>query len=62
MGTSSIGNRSALLRASRSVMESIERANRLRGLAVIAEEHAAELGVTDENLLDAIKTSYKKAD
>ena len=54
------GNRSAFLRASLSVMESIERANRLRDLAVIAEEHAAERGVTDENILDAIKTSYKQ--
>ena len=59
------GNRSAFLRASLAVMESIERANRLRDLdpgdlAVIAEEHAAERGVTDENLLDAIKTSYKQ--
>jgi hypothetical protein len=37
-----------------------ERANRLRDLAVIAEEHAAEPGVTDENFLGAIKTSYKQ--
>ena len=54
------GNRSAFLRASLSVMESLERANRLRDLAVIAEEHAAERGITDDNLLDAIKTSYKQ--
>ena len=54
------GNRSAFLRASLAVMESIERANRLRDLAVIAEEHASERGITDDNLLDAIKTSYKQ--
>jgi hypothetical protein len=54
------GNRSAFLRASLSVMESIERANRLRDLAVIAEEHAAERGVDrrelprrDQDLLQA---------
>jgi len=54
------GNRSAYLRATLSVMESMARANRLRDLAVVAEEHAAARGVTDENLLDAIKTAYKK--
>ena len=54
------GNRSAFLRATLSVMESIERANRLRDLAVIAEEHAAERGVTDDNILEAIKGSYKQ--
>jgi predicted transcriptional regulator len=54
------GDRSALLPASQSVTESIERANRLRDLAVIAEEHAAERGVTEENILDVIKTSYKR--
>lgn len=54
------GNRSAFLRASLAVMESIERANRFRDLAVIADEDAAEQGVTDDNLLDTIKTSYKQ--
>lgn len=33
----------------------MERANRLRDLAGIAEERAAERGVTDDNLLDAIR-------
>lgn len=54
------GNRSAYLRATLSVMESIARANRLRDLAVIAEERAAVRGLTDDNLLDAIKSSYKE--
>jgi hypothetical protein len=54
------GNRSAFLRASLSVMESLERVNRLRDLAANAEEHAAERAITDDNLLDTIKTSYKQ--
>lgn len=54
------GNRSAYLRATLSVMESIERAHRLRELAVIAEERAAERGLTDDNLLDAITAAYKR--
>ena len=54
------GNRAAVLRASLAVMESIERANRPPDLAVIAAEHAAERGVTDDNLLDPIKTSHKR--
>jgi hypothetical protein len=53
------GNRSAYLRATLSVMESIARANRLRDLAVIAEEHAAARGITEDNILDAIKAAYK---
>jgi predicted transcriptional regulator len=48
-------DRSAFLRASLAV----ERTNRLRHLAAIAERHAADQGVTDEKLLDAIKNSYK---
>jgi hypothetical protein len=53
-------DRSAFLRASLAVTESVERADRLHHLAAIAERHAAERGVTDENLLDAIKNSYKQ--
>lgn len=54
------GNRSAYLRATLSVMESIARASRLRDFAVITEERAAARGLTDDNLIDAIKISYKR--
>jgi hypothetical protein len=53
------GNRSAYLRATLPVMESLARAERLRDLQARNAERAAEAGQDDESLLVAIRRAYK---
>jgi hypothetical protein len=53
------GNRSAYLRATLPVMESLARAERLRELQARNAERAAEAGQEYESLLAEIRRSYK---
>jgi len=54
------GNRSAYLRATLSVMESLARAERLRELQAESAERLAAVGVDDKDLVDGIRLAYKK--
>jgi len=53
------GNRSAYLRATLTVMESLARAERLRELQARNAERAAEAGQDYESLLAGIRLAYK---
>ena len=53
------GNRSAYLRATLPVMESLARAERLRDLQARNAERAAAAGRDDESLLAEIRRAYK---
>jgi hypothetical protein len=54
------GNRSAYLRATLPVMESLARAERLRELQARNAERTATAGHDHESLLEAIQASYKE--
>jgi hypothetical protein len=54
------GNRSAYLRATFSVMESLARAERLQELQADSAERLAAAGIADDELLDGIRMAYKK--
>lgn len=54
------GNRSAYLRATLSVMESLARAERLRELQADSAERLAAAGVEDKDLAEGIRSAYKK--
>lgn len=54
------GNRSAYLRATLKVMESIRRADILRDLQARSHQRLAEQGIAEEDLDDLIRTSYKE--
>lgn len=53
------GNRSAYLRATLTVMESLARAERLRELQARSAERAAEAGQDYQSLLAQIRQAYK---
>jgi hypothetical protein len=53
------GNRSAYLRATLKVMESIRRADILRDLQARSHRRLAEQGIAEEDLDELIRTSYK---
>jgi hypothetical protein len=54
------GNRSAYLRATFAVMESIARADRLRAIQSRVAERTAEMGMDLDSLLPAIRAAYKE--
>jgi len=56
------GNRSAYLRATLPVMESLARAERLRELQARNAERTAAAGHDHDSLLGAIRASYKGPD
>jgi hypothetical protein len=53
------GNRSAYLRATLKVMESIRRADILRDLQARSHQRLAEQGIAEEDLDELIRASYK---
>lgn len=53
------GNRSAYLRATFAVMESIDRAERLREVQARANRRLAEQGITADDLPRLIREAYK---
>jgi hypothetical protein len=53
------GNRSAYLRATLKVMESIRRADTLRELQARSHQRVAEQGIAEDDLDDLIRSSYK---
>jgi Arc/MetJ-type ribon-helix-helix transcriptional regulator len=53
------GNRSAYLRATLKVMESLHRAQRLRELQAANHHRMAERGISPEDLPDLINDVYK---
>jgi hypothetical protein len=53
------GNRSAYLRATLKVMESLRRAERLRELQAANHRRLAERGVAADELPDLIRDAYK---
>jgi hypothetical protein len=53
------GNRSAYLRATFKVMESIRRADILRDLQARSHRRLAEQGIAEEDLDELIRASYK---
>ncbi|MBI3688626.1 MAG: hypothetical protein HY241_15070 [Actinobacteria bacterium] len=55
------GNRSAYLRATLKVMESLRRAERLRELQVANHHRLAERGIAAEELPGLIQEAYKGA-
>jgi hypothetical protein len=55
------GNRSAYLRATLKVMESLRRAERLRELQAANHRRLAEQGISAEELPDLIREAYKGA-
>jgi Arc/MetJ-type ribon-helix-helix transcriptional regulator len=55
------GNRSAYLRATLKVMESLRRAERLRDLQAANHRRLAERGVAAVDLPDLIHEAYKRA-
>jgi hypothetical protein len=55
------GNRSAYLRATFKVMESLRRAERLRDLQTANHHRLAERGVSATDLPDLIREAYKGA-
>lgn len=56
------GNRSAYLRATFKVMESIRRADILRDLQARSHQRLAEHDITEDNLDELIRASYKGRD
>lgn len=54
------GNRSAYLRATLAVMESLARAERLRELQAESAERLAGENLSDGDLLEGIRRAYKK--
>lgn len=55
------GNRSAYLRATLKVMESLRRAERLREMQAANHRRLAERGVAATDLPDLIREAYKEA-
>jgi CRISPR/Cas system Type II protein with McrA/HNH and RuvC-like nuclease domain len=55
------GNRSAYLRATLPVMESLARAERLRELQARNAERAAAMGLDYDTLLARVQTAYKRS-
>jgi Arc/MetJ-type ribon-helix-helix transcriptional regulator len=55
------GNRSAYLRATLKVMESLRRAERLREMQAANHRRLAESGVSTTDLPDLIREAYKGA-
>jgi hypothetical protein len=55
------GNRSAYLRATLKVMESLRRAERLRELQAANHRRLAERGVSSDDLPELIREAYKGA-
>ena len=53
------GNRSAYLRATLKVMESLRRADRLRELQAANHRRSAERGISAEDLPDLVREAYK---
>lgn len=53
------GNRSAYLRATLKVMESLRRAERLRELQTANHRRLAEQGISADELPDLIREAYK---
>lgn len=53
------GNRSAYLRATLKVMESLRRAERLREMQAANHRRLAERGVTPDDLPDLVREAYK---
>jgi Arc/MetJ-type ribon-helix-helix transcriptional regulator len=53
------GNRSAYLRATLKVMESLRRAERLRELQAANHRRLAEQSISTEDLPDLIRAAYK---
>jgi Arc/MetJ-type ribon-helix-helix transcriptional regulator len=53
------GNRSAYLRATLKVMESLHRAERLREMQATNHRRLAERGITPEELPDLVREAYK---
>lgn len=53
------GNRSAYLRATLKVMESLRRAERLRELQAANHRRLAERGISSDELPDLIREAYK---
>jgi hypothetical protein len=53
------GNRSAYLRATLKIMESLRRAERLRELQAASHRRLAQQGVSAEDLPDLIRKAYK---
>ncbi|HEX6500757.1 MAG TPA: hypothetical protein VF054_17260 [Micromonosporaceae bacterium] len=53
------GNRSAYLRATFKVMESLRRAERLRELQAANHRRLAEQGISDDDLPELIGAAYK---
>jgi hypothetical protein len=53
------GNRSAYLRATLKVMESLRRAERLRELQAANHRRLAEQGITAEDLPELVREAYK---
>jgi hypothetical protein len=56
------GNRSAYLRATFKVMESLRRAQQLRELQAANHRRLAERGVSPDHLPDLIREAYKGSD
>ena len=56
------GNRSAYLRATLKVMESLRRAERLRALQAANHRRIAERGISTDDLPDLIRRAYKESD
>jgi hypothetical protein len=55
------GNRSAYLRATFKVMESLQRAERLRDLQTSNHRRLAEQGIAPEELPELIRRAYKES-
>jgi len=55
------GNRSAYLRATLPVMESLARAERLRELQARNAERTAAMGLDYDTLLARVQTAYKRS-
>jgi hypothetical protein len=55
------GNRSAYLRATLKVMESLRRAERLRDLQASNHRRLAEQGIAAEDLPELIRQAYKES-
>jgi hypothetical protein len=55
------GNRSAYLRATLKVMESLRRAERLREMQAANHRRLAERGISADDLPDLVRDAYKAA-
>ncbi len=56
------GNRSAYLRATMKIMESLRRAERLRELQAANHRRLAQQGISAEDLPDLIRKAYKESE